>query len=1627
MDSFDRLNFAAGQTVTWQDNQIVVQQELGTGLTSSVFGGIYEERLVAIKTLSEKYLQAENIRQAFQQEYDYLLKLWDEWGKRYPEQPQVTPEYITGDMRATPPFFIMELIDGAPIDDNLVMGQPMEKESDVIALIYQFGQLLNVLHLDLKKTYADIKFSNLWLLNRRDAQGQPLLKVTDWNVLGEVSPDLVMRDLFFASLYFYRLATGVMPPYRSGRVQIRLDNNEAFRQLTTGSRAFILKALHPNPLARYSSAQEWTDAIQELYNAWIIPADTIEFNAKNIANQADEITGQALGLIEQARQASDQPEGEALFQKAAETFNRANQKYSEAANLLELAQRKGRGTTLLFRNLSERVKDGLQKTSYLERGRVALLGASYKEAMQEYDMGARVSLFESEALRRWYWLASAAFDLGVTEFEKIRQQALDGVDALIKSEYSLANDRLQEACEAIAETRLPLGLRALRDEVRIYLLARSAQEKTAQGHFPEALADYQEAQNLARSLPKEPSTRWAEELGDLSTLSQRAQHEYETTYRLIDNLASAEKFLESENWESAGNALFAAAVAVPDDRRPGEVWVKAIGARLAAGDLKTAYNLAEQALSAPGVRDQIRTQWQIISSLRELEEIAQMPKASQYADEKHEVAVGKVSQEESNTLRASLPSSMIPANEPDGEKQTPGGAILQLFLDRASDFQTRHAGNPHALGKFYTAIVSNAVQRALTEQELEYATRIMALLHALVDGNQENAKLERDLERHIHKYRQRVLKDLKEHLTNRLTEAKKQQTFFHFKNAEDLARQAERYLELSPGSPDNGLSTLLQEAHEGYQRLKRQTEQTQLFHKEKLTRIADEEAMLEKEWQIYDSELAQLPLDHHPKIREAYQDVYIDLTGRIIALLVEWQQLDPVNQALQEKIDYFRGVVDKLGIRGWTQLVESATISLEQRHQIARQARLAYADGDIRKANQILAQLEPDSSSSNYFELLHSEIKSAQDFLAWSENWKLSKNASQRLSPSDSYNPQKELEELQPWLDKKLPAAYWQKANLVGFYRTQAKELFESLKQLPDPPEYVQQATRCLHALVLACMTETGLRSEQLMQNSNFDDAFKLLFPSRQANFDELEAAVQKAPREFPQPASLERVLEETTLEEQTRQAEERASKAEQHAHQAEQRANEADQKARQAREEAIQAAQKAQEAEKRASEAESKLWMKTEGPKWFTWGAVGWAILLTLIMSVILLGMIFPSVFAGSPTVTTTLTETVIFTATATPTVTPTPMVTPTALESPTPLPSSAVQLSAEELAAFQAKFPDFPANLLELYVMDSANAIYLPNAESWLDEQNPDKPGPMKYITYNQIRAPENQPIQAKWTISLKEAGYYAVWFEDTHEFSGTADIPLTYQVVSARRGPLTPSFGVNQATQLSSGGYKAKNPFVNVGVYALEANETVDIVVKVDPTQLKEGIVGVDRIVLARLPTLSGDGIWNLHPDLKERTVLFWADDASQAPETHKPTEGWEALQIPSEQIGSYWDGNAQQFLVVSNDSDSVGAEFTWKFSYVQGPGQIQVAVLVPALLEIPVIYEVYLDSDEKPLTQKQISDPMASGVRGTPLELFDMPYELPPGSHTLRVVVRVYADAEKKDGLLVVDAAMILQPK
>jgi hypothetical protein len=286
MNDSKSLNFAENQVIEWQGRQIHIEKLLGVGLFTDVYRARISNQRVAVKVLRPQ--SGERAFTYFVSEMRNLRLLWDQWAVLYPDNPhRVTPEYYSGDQGTKPPFFLLELIDGQLLEDLLPIGQELP-EQEALELMCQFGQLLTVLHEKLNQCYADIKFGNLWRLALFPGQ-RPLLKVTDWNVLSERTEAGVTRDLFFASLYLFRLATGIVLPYARGQVKRDPVRVEEFSRLTHGLKSFIRRALHPNLERRYATAQEWTIALAELVSGWAMPERELTMELADAVEQAIEL------------------------------------------------------------------------------------------------------------------------------------------------------------------------------------------------------------------------------------------------------------------------------------------------------------------------------------------------------------------------------------------------------------------------------------------------------------------------------------------------------------------------------------------------------------------------------------------------------------------------------------------------------------------------------------------------------------------------------------------------------------------------------------------------------------------------------------------------------------------------------------------------------------------------------------------------------------------------------------------------------------------------------------------------------------------------------------------------------------------------------------------------------------------------------------------------------------------------------------------------------------------------------------------------------------------------------------------------------------------------------------------
>lgn len=452
----------------------------------------------------------------------------------------------------------------------------------------------------------------------------------------------------------------------------------------------------------------------------------------------------------------------------------------------------------------------------------------------------------------------------------------------------------------------------------------------------------------------------------------------------------------------------------------------------------------------------------------------------------------------------------------------------------------------------------------------------------------------------------------------------------------------------------------------------------------------------------------------------------------------------------------------------------------------------------------------------------------------------------------------------------------------------------------------------------------------------------------------------------------------------------------------------------------------------------------------WFgIWGrriGLGVAVLLVFVIGAFLVAKLFGNAPA-TPVETTPATELPLPAVTvASPTEVVVPSITPTPSENPpTPLPtdtpsveptpSASFLLDDAQKSDFLAKFTAFPPNMEAIYVMDSSQAVFLP-ADKWQEHANAAKSenGKLKSLnldTFNNLKA-AGSTISVSWPgIVVDKSGYYAVWFEDTRQQSGNTG-ELTYQLLAD--GTVQPLIlGKNSAEQAIGAQYKEKNPFTNVGIYSLNAGQTVEVVLdisKLPSPSTSPAFFGADRIVISRLPTLEGEVPWSEYSELKDR-IVFWADDSTQEADAQKPKDTWQPFKVDPAWAKQYWGGNAQTITVTKDNAAVV--EFVWQFPYVQGEDNLVLAVMrpvgAPGIAYAPVIYEVYVDKETVPQVQSQI--PQAELGSGKPFIMDQQALNLKPGPHVIKVVVKVWQEKYKELGQpdlqLVVDAVILLLKK
>lgn len=562
--------------------RLKIEKQIAYGGTAIVYRGVYRDQKVAVKALIPG--ADATVRSFFLSECTNLRSIRNGWKQCWPEDPLVIPDLLGDEIAGAQPLIVMEWLDGTSINELLGRGVELS-EFDVLQLAVQFGKLLQALHENLNKCYADVKFENLYLMNNRGRDNRPMLKVLDWNVLSDRNEERVARDLFYASIFLFRMLGRADVQYRGIRIQTRLEGMDAFKKLSSGTRRFLQMALHSNQSLRFQSAQEWTRRLCTLIEWW-----------QQEPQQLNDLVVAQLKRSKEALEAK-QP---AL---AAQIMN-------DACDILDISDRKGRGNPNIWKLLNDRIQNGLQETSQLEIGKTFLAGKLFSQAADTFLKGAELSPLDPEKILRWYWLAQSAQDMGLTDYARFETEDANqvpynrlerGLELLLAGDMPRAEEIFRQALAEL-QGHVPTGLKALHDEAKIYNLIDLSLKAQQAGDYDGAAKLLGEAYEIYRALPTQPRTAWVQALGDVYQLWQVARHEADTLGMAHKYIVEAEKAAAEKDWPRCAGHYQSALLAAEDNHDTVHAWQKTLEACFTAGELDAVMILSDKAFGLRGIK-----------------------------------------------------------------------------------------------------------------------------------------------------------------------------------------------------------------------------------------------------------------------------------------------------------------------------------------------------------------------------------------------------------------------------------------------------------------------------------------------------------------------------------------------------------------------------------------------------------------------------------------------------------------------------------------------------------------------------------------------------------------------------------------------------------------------------------------------------------------------------------------------------------------------------------------------------------------------------------------------------------------------------------------------------------------
>ncbi len=318
----------------------------------------------------------------------------------------LTPQFYDDfDISSDEEFIAQELVQGEQIV-NLEKSSGAISEKTGTIIVEKFALVLQVLHENMRKTYSDMKYQNIWWL-----EDEQSIRVTDWNVIDDFTDEGMKRDLLKFATYAARIFVGQMPRTQGNLITEDIRKNPNWEKLSFGTQHFLRKALHTNPKYRYQSAKEMREDLVLLTQAW--------------SWDRNELVKSLLEYLDEAESEDERKIALAHYQRAKMLL--------EIANATERYRLRPGDKD----EYAHRINRGISGTDFIAIGLEFYASTDYKRALENFEAGYKKGSGDIALYRRWRDLGKMAISVG-EEFAQYSKIMHDAVIELNKENYSAA-------------------------------------------------------------------------------------------------------------------------------------------------------------------------------------------------------------------------------------------------------------------------------------------------------------------------------------------------------------------------------------------------------------------------------------------------------------------------------------------------------------------------------------------------------------------------------------------------------------------------------------------------------------------------------------------------------------------------------------------------------------------------------------------------------------------------------------------------------------------------------------------------------------------------------------------------------------------------------------------------------------------------------------------------------------------------------------------------------------------------------------------------------------------------------------------------------------------------------------